>query len=424
MTPLTERSPAPFDVLSAATLAEIDRLRPRELAVGVMTYNNAETIGAVVEAAARGSGLTDGGLTAAIINVDAGSADGTVDRLAAGPLPSIRMGNPAPMTERAAVPFHGVPGRGMAMRATMAAAHRLGARALVLLEADVISLTPEWVPRLAGPVLAEKADFVTAAYDRRRWDGTITKLLLSPLVQALYGRRLGQPLGGQQALAARLVEHLLIHPKWDWRSRDIVDLWIVGTAIADGFSLWESWLGAREVRSGTRTADLPAMVAQTLGSVFRVMDRHQDLWLEVRGSEPLAALGRPADPEADGAVVDVERMIEGFRLGLRDLTPLWEQILAPETLGDVLGLDVPDPGGFRFPDDLWARVVYDFALGHHYGVVHRDHLLRSLVPLYLGRTAAFVLATRGETGAAVERRIAAVGAAFERQKPYLVERWR
>ena len=57
-------------------------------------------------------------------------------------------------------------------------------------------------------------------------------------------------------------------------------------------------------------------------------------------------------------------------------------------------LDADAPADFVFPDALWARVVYDFALGHHYGVVHRDHLLRSLVPLYLGRTAAYVAATQ------------------------------
>jgi len=85
---------------------------------------------------------------------------------------------------------------------------------------------------------------------------------------------------------------------------------------------------------------------------------------------------------------------------------------------------VPDPADFRFPDDLWARVVYDFALGHHYGVVHRDHLLRSLVPLYLGRTAAFVVATRSRGAVATEAAVEAVGAAFERQKTYLVDRWR
>jgi len=115
-------------------------------------------------------------------------------------------------------------------------------------------------------------------------------------------------------------------------------------------------------------------------------------------------------------------MLEAFRLGVRDLTPIWELVLAPETLADVLTLE--SGGGMGFPDDLWVRVVYDFALGHHYSIVHRDHLLRSLTPLYLGRTAAFVTATRTLGAPASQAQLDLVGAAFERQKPYLVEHWR
>jgi hypothetical protein len=120
----------------------------------------------------------------------------------------------------------------------------------------------------------------------------------------------------------------------------------------------------------------------------------------------------------------VNALLEGFHLGLRDLSSIWELILAPDTLGEVLVLEGGDPETFGFPDDLWARVVYDFALGHHYAVVHRDHLLRSLVPLYLGRTAAYVAATRRTGVDATERTLEAVAMAFERQKPYLVEHWR
>ena len=152
------------------------------------------------------------------------------------------------------------------------------------------------------------------------------------------------------------------------------------------------------------------------------MERHGDLWTEVRGSEPIPAVGEPVPPGVEPMTIDVERMQDAFRQGARDLTAIWELILAPETLADVLALDGEAP--LRFPDDLWARVVYDFALGHHYTVVHRDHLLRSLTPLYLGRTAAFVLATRAAGTAATQARLDAVAAGFERQKPYLVEHWR
>jgi hypothetical protein len=86
----------------------------------------------------------------------------------------------------------------------------------------------------------------------------------------------------------------------------------------------------------------------------------------------------------------------------------------------VLALE--DGGRLRFPDDLWAR-VYDFALGHPHSVVSRPPA-RSLTPLYLGRTAAFVLGSGAASAAASQAQLDAVGAAFERQKPYLVEHWR
>jgi hypothetical protein len=116
-------------------------------------------------------------------------------------------------------------------------------------------------------------------------------------------------------------------------------------------------------------------------------------------------------------------MISAFRLGVKDLLPIWEHILGRETLGDVLSLDASEDDRFRFPDPLWARVVYDFAVGHHLGVLHRDHLLRSIVPLYLGRVASFLLETLDLGATATEARLEAVGAVFEREKPYLRSHW-
>jgi hypothetical protein len=392
-----------------------------DIAIGLLTYNNAETLDAVLAVAADGLARHFPTLKAALVVSDAGSSDDTRERAAAAGLPAIVAEHQAPAGERVAVPFHGVPGRGAALRTAFGITQRLGARVLVLLESDTVSATPDWILRLAGPVLDGKADFVAAAYTRHRYEGTISRLLLSPLLRALYGRRLQQPLGGQQALSARLVEHLLINPKWS-TGGDVSDLWITGTAIADGFALAEAWLGRHQVRSRTRTADLPTMIAQTVGAAFMVMQRHEDLWLEVHGSEAIAAIGDAAPPGTEAMTVDVEGMREAFRLGARDLSGIWEAILAPDTLAEVLALDAG--GRLTFPDDLWARVIYDFALGHHYSVVHRDHLLRSLTPLYLGRTAAFVLDTGAASAAASQAQLDAVGAAFERQKPYLVEHWR
>jgi glycosyltransferase involved in cell wall biosynthesis len=407
--------------LTEAALAPADRLAPVDLAVGLLTYNNAETIDDVLEVVASGLGRL-AGVRGALIVSDAGSSDDTRERAAACAVPNVVVEHEAPVGERVAVPFHGVPGRRAALRAAFTLARRLQARALVLLEPDAVSASPEWIERLGRPLLEDKADFVMAAYARHRYEGTISRLVLAPLVRALYGRRLHHPFGGQQGLSARLIEHLLGHPKWAWTGADVTDLWITGTTIADGFGVWEAWLGPHKVRSGTRAIDLPAMIAQTVGAAFTVMERHGDLWLEVRGSEPTPAVGEPNPLGVEPMTVDVERMQEAFRQGARDLTGIWELVLAPDTLAEVLALD--SGGRLRFSDDLWARVVYDFALGHHYAVVHRDHLLRSLTPLYLGRTAAFVLATRAAGAAPTQAHLDSVAMAFERQKTYLVEHWR
>jgi glucosylglycerate synthase len=403
---------------------QLDALPPAELAVSVLTYNNAATVPVVVDAVRGGLEKHFTGTRAVLINADAGSSDTTVERLAESGLPFVRAQHEAPAAQLGAVPFHGVPGRGAALRLAVAVARRLGVRALLVLEADVTSVTGEWLERLLRPVLEHDADLVMPVHARHRYDGTITNLVLAPLVGALFGRRLHQPLSGPRALSARALERLAAEPRWPGSGRSMTDLWIVGTAVADGLSVHEARLGRWRVESSTRTADLPTMVAQTLGAVFAVMDEYEDLWLGVAGGAPVAAEGPPILPSDEPVQIDVERMVGAFGRGLRDLGTIWEHVLAPDTLGDVLSLEADDVERFRFPDDLWARVVYDFALGHHWSVVYRDHLLRSLVPLYLGRTAAHVLATRRRDAAAAENALAAVGDAFEREKPYLVDRWR
>ncbi len=75
-------------------------------------------------------------------------------------------------------------------------------------------------------------------------------------------------------------------------------------------------------------------------------------------------------------------------------------------------------------DGLWARVVYDFALGHRQRVMDRGQLLRSLTPIYLGWLAGFVAECGGQGPEAVEARVERLCLAFEAEKPYLISRWR
>jgi hypothetical protein len=99
-------------------------------------------------------------------------------------------------------------------------------------------------------------------------------------------------------------------------------------------------------------------------------------------------------------------------------------MLTPDTLRALLLLRDCPLQSFRIPDRIWARLLYDIASAYHREVMPQEHLLKALTPLYLGRTASFVLETQGLTTPEAEQRIEALCDAFELEKPYLCERWK
>jgi hypothetical protein len=122
--------------------------------------------------------------------------------------------------------------------------------------------------------------------------------------------------------------------------------------------------------------------------------------------------------------VNVGRMIGIFRQGVRDLGEVWARALEEETLSAVTALAHPREEVFRFPDPLWVRVVYDFALAYRRRALNREQLLRSLVPLYLGRTASGVIQNMDSGAEEVEESIRTLADEFVREKDYLRERWK
>jgi hypothetical protein len=79
---------------------------------------------------------------------------------------------------------------------------------------------------------------------------------------------------------------------------------------------------------------------------------------------------------------------------------------------------------FRISDRLWVRIVYDFALGHRLRTISRDHLLRSITPLYLGWIASYAQEMQTAGIAEIDSRLERLSKAYEDDKAYLVSRWR
>jgi hypothetical protein len=174
------------------------------------------------------------------------------------------------------------------------------------------------------------------------------------------------------------------------------------------------------------------LLAEILGAVFVEMEGRAAYWQSIRGSRVLPRFGAPGQYD-DAAVVpetpstpsvDVPGMRESFQLGTQNLQDVWGLILPPTTLLELRRMSRLPRDQFRFPDQLWARVVYDFALGHRVRVISRDHLLRSFTPLYLGWIASYALENESAGIADADARIEHLSKAFEENKSYLVSRWR
>jgi hypothetical protein len=116
--------------------------------------------------------------------------------------------------------------------------------------------------------------------------------------------------------------------------------------------------------------------------------------------------------------------VETFQLGNRELQEIWGPVLPPSTLLELRKLSRLQPEQFHMPDELWVRIVYDFALAHRLRTISRDHLLRSMTPLYLAWVASYAHDLQTSAAVSPERRLERLSLAYEGDKSYLVSRWR
>ena len=413
-------------LLTPETERKVGEIGETDVLVGIPSYNNAETIGHVVRAVSAGLAKYFARSRAVLVNSDGGSSDGTPEVVARAvvDLGTLLISEQQSPLHKIITPYHGIPGKGSAFRTIFEIARRLKAKACAVVDSDLRSITPEWIELLIRPVLEEGYDYVAPYYLRHKYDGTITNSIIYPLTRALYGQRIRQPIGGDFGFAGGLAEQYLEKHVWESDvARFGIDIWMTTEAIASGAKVCQSFLGAKIHNPKDPAADLSAMLVQVMGAIFALMEEKHFVWVEVKGSNPVKLFGFQYDVGVEPVNVNVDRMISSFRQGLADLEPIWRQMLAPDTVEGLLPLKDCPLRAFHIPDELWARLIYDVAVSYHRRVMPREHLLKAFTPLYLGRTAAFVLETQGLTSSEAEGRIDSLCQAFEERKPYLVERW-
>jgi hypothetical protein len=243
-------------------------------------------------------------------------------------------------------------------------------------------------------------------------------------VRALFGKRVRQPIGGDFGFSGRLAAHFLKHDVWETDvARYGIDIWMTTTALSGDFQICQSYLGAKLHDAKDPGSDLTSMLVQVTGALLSQIEAHAEFCLSVEGSESVPEFGFHYEVGLEPVPVNLKRMVETFETGVREFDSIYAGFLTPETRAGLSALLGQPPEHFAMPVDLWVRLVYEFAAAYHHLTLPREHLLRSLTPLYLGRTAAWVVQAAPYGAHEVETELDALSARFEALKPHLRVRW-
>jgi hypothetical protein len=274
-------------------------------------------------------------------------------------------------------------------------------------------------------VLESGYDLVAPYYQRHKYEGFLVTGLLYPVVRALFGKRIRHPVGSDFGFSGTLIRHCLTVDSWNNEPvRRGVDLWITMQAVSRDMKVAQVRLGPRPRTRKDAAPDLSSVLAGVVGALYSDMEQTAEFWQRIRGSQPVPTLGLRFETEAETMRMDVTSMIESFRVGYENLREIWALVLPPAGLLELKKISHGSAAAFSLSDELWARIVYDFAIGHRLRIIGRDHLLRALTPLYMGWAASFILSVEDASASQIEDRIERLALMFELQKPYLISRWR
>jgi len=413
-------------VLEGDVQKEVSELKEVDILVGIPSYNNARSIGHVVRAVEAGLSKYFSDKRSILVNSDGGSTDGTMEVVQEATVDhaSILLRHGVGVFHKIVTPYHGIPGKGSAFRTIFEIARMLKAKACAVVDSDLRSITPEWIELLIKPVLEEGYDYVAPYYHRHKYDGTITNSIVYPMTRALYGKRIRQPIGGDFGFSGRLASFYLTKDVWETDvARFGIDIWMTTTAVANAFKVCQAFLGAKIHDAKDPGADLSAMLHQVVSSVFNLAEEYVSVWKGIEGSESIPTFGFVYAVGLEPINVNLDGMIEKYRLGVKELSVVYESFLPAELLQTLGEIAAKPKEQFSMPDDVWVQTVYSFAAACHKREASQEHIIKSLTPLYLGKVASFVIETWESTAEEVERRLDDLCIAYEKGKSYFIVRW-
>jgi glycosyltransferase involved in cell wall biosynthesis len=389
-----------------------------DILVGIPSFNNVLTASYVLSQVMKGLDTYFPNLRSVIFVSDGNSKDDTLRSVKRVYLPS----------EVKLIPaiYMGFSGKGSAVRAIFEAASYLKVKSVALVDSDLRSITPEWMQLLITPTMTGTG-FVAPYYNRRKYDGTITNFLCYPVTRSLFGKDIRQPIGGDFGLSIELVEDLLDSPMWELPdvSRFGIDIFETQTALAKGYDVKQALLGVKSHDAKDPSSQLASMFRQVMNTMFTCIEQYETAWKGISGVSNTEMFGEVEYEDTPEAIeVSLPATIEAFKSKYDKYLDIYYSILEQDIQNKFEQLKQLENSNVDFPSEIWVKTVYSFiAEFHKTPTFYRERLIDALRVLWIGRVAAFLKETWTISREECEEKINEEAKAFEKLKPYLIEKY-
>jgi len=381
------------------------KIKKAEIIVGIPSYNEADNIDWVVKQVSQGLQKYFPRKSAVIINVDNNSKDGTKEAF-------LKAKSSVPKVYLSTRP--GAKGKGSNFYNLFKFIKEHSSKINIVVDADLRSITPDWIRKLGRPV-KKGYDFVAPFYIRNKRDALITNHFCHPLIYALLGRNISQPIGGDFAFSLEMVEHWL-SKKWPKAVYQYgIDIFMTTEAITNRFKVCQVDLG-RKVHKPT-SLKLDSMFVQVATTLFNQLIINKRLW-DKKKVKKTKIFYRKEIKRPQPLTFELQRFKDVCRLGFEAGEEIIKKVLKPDNYEKLKrhyrlkrnGIDA----------DLWSKIVYDFLYAYE-NFNNKKKLIETLEVVAFCRFFCYARLVERVNSGKAEKEIINQARVFRENKNYLLK---
>ena len=386
-----------------------NKIRKVDLIVGIPSLNEADNISFVVKQVDKGLAKNFPKHKSVIINLDNDSPDGTRDVFlnTKTKTPKIYISTPP-----------GIRGKGNNFFNLFNYVEKLKAEAVVVVDADLESITPDWIYNFLTPIL-DGYDYTTPYYARSEYDGSITNHICYPLLYGLYGYNVRQPIGGDFSFSHKLAKHWL-KKKWHKTTKKYgIDIFMTMNAVQGGFKIAQVGLGAKIHKPSA--PKLGPMFSQVVNTLFKNIIANKKEWLHLDQKKDVPYFGEHELGKPQTVSVDYKGMKATAIFDFNTNEDMLDKALSGKVFNKLKKMY--KKGDLHINDELWCKAVYDAIFAYDRTDMNTG-LIEALKPLYFGRFVSFFKSTLEKPFEICEKDINKQANIFWQNRDYLINKYK